>query len=162
MSTILCQARICHAVVPPHHRLQRDDSLQSGHGFRLTGPADILLYSWCGDFHCCADLVGLSPACGGWRDAAFALVSVEQGKREKHAHTCLTHGFDFNSFGFSSLGSFGPAAEELLSRFCQRNSSYARVSSWEAHSSVFRRLSFAVMRGVVKQFVGQKLTTFGW
>ena len=125
LSTILRQAGICHAVEPPHLRLERDASSQSGRGSGLTRPADILLYSWRGDSHCCVDLVGVSPARGGWRDAASALLSVEQGKRDKHAHICRSHGFDFIPFGFSSLGSFGPAAEALLSRICQRYSSHA-------------------------------------
>ena len=73
LGTILRQAGICHAVEPPHLRLQRDDSSQSGRGSGLTRPADILLYSWRGDSHCCVDLVGVSPARGGWRDAASAL-----------------------------------------------------------------------------------------
>ena len=34
--------------------------------------------------------------------------------------------------------------------------------SWAAHSYVFHRLSFAVMRGVAEQFVGRQLSTFGW
>ena len=47
-----------------------------------------------------------------------------------------------------------------------RSSSLSSVSAtadamWEAHSSVFRRLSFAVMRGVAERYVGQKLPTFG-
>ena len=108
------------------------------------------------------DLVGVSPARGGWKDAASALTSVEQGKRDKHARTCRSHGFDFIPFGFSSLGSFGPEAEELLSRISQRYSSHARVPPWEAHSWVFRRLSFAVMRGVAAQLAGRQLPTFGW
>ena len=112
--------------------------------------------------HYATIIVGVSPARGGWRDAASALPSVEQGKRDKHAHICKSHGFDFIPFGFSSLGSFGPAAEELLSRICQRYISHAQVSSWEAHSWVFRLLSFAVMRGVTEQFVSRQLSTFEW
>ena len=93
---------------------------------------------------------------------ASTLAFVEQGKREKHACTCRSHGFDFIPFDFSSLGSFGPAAEELLSRVCKRYSSHARVSSWEAHSWVYRHLSFALIRGVAEQFVGRQLPTFAW
>ena len=40
---ILCQTGICHAVEPPHLRLERDDSSASSRGSRLFRPADILL-----------------------------------------------------------------------------------------------------------------------
>ena len=159
LGIILRQAGICHVVEPPHLRLERDASSQSGRGSRQTRPADILLYSWRGDSHWCVDLVGVSPARGGWRDAASALPSVERGKWDKHTHICKSHGFDFIPFGFSSLG---PAVEELVSRICQRYSSHAPVSSWEAHSYIFRRLSFALIRGVAEQFVGLQLSTFKW
>ena len=96
---------------------------------------------------------------GTWRDAASARACIVEGKREKHARTCRSHGFDFISFGFTSLGSFDPAPMELLSCICQRYSSHAQVSSWEAHSLVFCRSSFAVMRGVVEQFVGRHVST---
>ena len=64
----------------------------------------------------------------GWRDVALALTSVQQSKGERHARTCRSHGFHFIPFGFSSLGSLRLAAEELLSRICQRYNSHARVS----------------------------------
>ena len=64
----------------------------------------------------CVDVVGVSPARGSWRDADSTLASVEQGKRDKHARTCRSYGFEFIPFGFSSLGSFWPEAKELLSR----------------------------------------------
>ena len=137
LGIILRHAGICHVVEPGHLRFERDVSLESGRGSGLTRPADILLYSWRGDSHCCVDLVGVSPARSGWRDAAAALPSVEQGKRDKHSATCRSHGFDFIPFGFSTFGSFGPAAEELLSRICQRYSSHARIPEWEAHAWCF-------------------------
>ena len=162
LGTILRQAGISHMVEPSHLRLQRDDSPESGRHSGLTRPADILLYSWRGDSHCCVDLVGVSPARSGWRDAASALSSVEQGKRDKHASTCRSHGFDFIPFGFSTFGSFGPEAEALLSRICQRFISHVQVPEWEAHDWVFRRLSFAVMRGVSEQLIGRQLADFSW
>ena len=103
-----------------------------------------------------------SPARSSWRDAASALSSVEQGKRDKHASTCRSHGFDFIPFGFSTFGSFGPEAEALLSRICQRFSSHVQVPEWEAHDWVFRRLSFAIMRGVSEQLIGRQLADFSW
>ena len=123
---ILRQAGMCRVVEPPHLRLKRDDSPESSRGSGLSRLAHIL-YSWRGDSHCCVDLVSVSPARGGWRDAASALASAEQGKRDKHARTCRSQSFDFIPFGFSSLGSFGPEAEELLSRMCQRYFSHVRM-----------------------------------
>ena len=134
----------------------------SGRGSGLTRPADILLYCWRDDRHCCVDLVGVSPARGSWRDAASALAIVEQAKRDKHTQTCISHRFDFEPFGFSVFGSFGPAALELLARICRRYRTHARIAEWEAHARVHRRLSFAVMRGVADQFVSRRSDSFGW
>ena len=162
LGIILRHAGIFHVVEPPHLRFESDVSLESGRGSGLTRPADILLYSWRGDSHCCVDLVEVSPTRGGWRDAAAALPLVEEGKRDKHSTTCWSHGFNFIPFGYSTFGSLGPAAEELLSRICQRYISHARIPKWEAHAWVFRWLSFTVVRGVAAQCVGRQLSAFSW
>ena len=60
------------------------------------------------------DLVGVSPAREGGQDAASAFATDEHAKRAKHTQMCASHRFDFLPFGFSSFGSFGPAAHELL------------------------------------------------
>ena len=75
--------------------------------------------------------------------------------RDKHGSTCKSHSLDFIPFGFSTFGSFGPEAEALLSRICQRFSLHVQVPEWEAHDRVFRRLSFAIMRGVSEQLIGR-------
>ena len=65
--------RMCHVVEPPHLRLEGDDSSASCCGSNLSRPANILINSWGGDSQCCMDLVGMSPARGGWRYADSAL-----------------------------------------------------------------------------------------
>ena len=100
----------------------------------LAAVPGFLLYGWRDDHHCCVDLVGVSPARGGRRDAASAVARVEQAKRDKHAQTCLSHRLDFVPFGFSVLGSFSLAAQELLDRICQRYRRHARIADWEAHA----------------------------
>ena len=67
-----------------------------------------------------------------------------------HITTCMSHVFENISFRFSALEPFGPAAEELLSRICQRLTSHAQIPEWEAHAWVFPRLSFVVMRMVAE------------
>ena len=69
---------------------------------------------WRGDHHCCVDQVGISYAHNGWRDASSVLSVVEQGKRDKHADVCRSHGCEFSPFGFLVLSTFGPAARDLL------------------------------------------------
>ena len=101
-------------VEPPHLRLSRKEGPASGRGSGLTRPADILLYGWRGDRHCCVDLVRVSPARGGRRDVVSALATVEQAKRDKHTQTCARHRFDFEPFGFYVLGSL---ALQLKSSF---------------------------------------------
>ena len=114
------------------------------------------------DRHCCVDLVGVSPARGGSRDAVSALAVVEQAKRDKHSEVCASHHFDFVPLSFSVFGSFRPAAQELLDGVCRRYRTHARLAKWEAHSRVHHHLSFAVMRGVADQFVGRRFDSFGW
>ena len=74
---------------------------------------------------------------------------------------CRSLGFDFVPFGFSILGSFGPAAQDLLHRVVQRYRLHALVADWEAHAWIYRILSFAIMRGVVEQFAGRMSDSFG-
>ena len=159
LGLLLRQAGITHAVEPQLLRLSLDEGPESGRGPGLTRPADILLYGWRGDRHCCVDLVGVSPPHGGYRNAVYALAVVEQAKRDKHTETCASHRFDFMPFGFSVFGSFGLAAQELLDRIYRRYRTHARIAEWEAYSG---RLSFAVMRGLAEQFVGRRFDTLGW
>ena len=77
MVLLLRQAGITRTIEPQYLRLSRDEGLESDRASGLTRPADILLYGWRGDGHCYVDLVGVSPACGGCRDAVFALAIVE-------------------------------------------------------------------------------------
>ena len=43
---------------------ERHDSPEFGRGSGLSRPADILIYSWRGDFHCRLDLVDVSRTRG--------------------------------------------------------------------------------------------------
>ena len=120
LGTLLQQAGICHSVEPAHLRFSREEAFALGRGPGLTKHADILLYAWRGDHRCSVDLVGVSPARNGWKDSTTALSSVEQGKRDKHASLCRSHGFEFIPFGFLVFGSFGPEAQAFLERVIQR------------------------------------------
>ena len=93
---------------------------------------------------------------GGMLPLPWSLLSRRSGQ------ICASHRLDFLPVSFSFLGSFGPAAQELLHRICRRFRTYARVAQWEAHAWVHRRLSFASMRGVADQFVCRYLASFGW
>ena len=81
-----------------------------------------------GGHHCSVDLVGVSPARDGWKDAPPTLSAVEQGKRDKHATVCHSCGFDFIPFSFSVFGSFGPEAQVLLHRVVKRYRLHAQVA----------------------------------
>ena len=67
---------------------------------------------------------------------------VQEAKHGKYAETCLAHGLDLAPFSFSVLYLFGPVAEEILTRVCQRYISHAHIRLWEAS-----------MRGVVEKFI---------
>ena len=98
----------------------------------------------------------------GWQDATSALRSVEQGKSDKHAQSCISHGFDFSPFEFSTFESFGHATEELHDRLYREYVSHAHIPPWEAHPWVYHRLSFSIMRGVAEQFVRRQSADLGW
>ena len=95
-------------------------------------------------------------------DAALVLLAVEQGKWDKHEAVYRSHGFDFVPFGFSTFGSFGPVIQDLLHRVVQRYRLHAQVADWEAHAWIYRKLSFAIMRGVAERIVGRMSDNFGW
>ena len=87
LGIILRRAGVYYLVEPPHLWQERDDALASRRGSGLTRPADILLFSWRGDQHCCVDRVGVSPTHSGWQQAAEALRLVQEAKRANHAET---------------------------------------------------------------------------
>ena len=120
-------------VEPTHLRLEHDDSLISVRGYRLTKLVDILLYAWRGDRHCYVDLVGVFAARMGRRNACSTLLFIEKGKSDKYARSCISYGFDFSPFGFLFIGSFFPAPEDLLYRFCRKYVSHAHIPKWEAY-----------------------------
>ena len=112
--------------------------------------------------HLLNQTVWISFAChlleaGG--ETASALPSVDQGKWDKHSITCKSHGFDFIPFDFFTFGSFVRVGEEVVfvSGTSVPYNSHAQIPQWETHALVFRRLSFADMRGVAEQFVGRQL-----
>ena len=80
----------------------------------------------------------MSLTCGGFSNTNSTLALVVQGKREKHARICKSHGFDFLPFGLPSLVSFWHVVKERLSCIFQCYSSHPLVPSWEAHYLVFK------------------------
>ena len=55
-----------------------------------------------------------------------------------------------------------PEAQVFLERVVERYHLHAQVADWEAHAWIYRRLSFAIMRGVAEQFVRRMSDDFGW
>ena len=112
---ILRRGGVYNLVGPPHFWLEREDAPVSRRCSRLTRLADILLFSWLGDRHCCVDLVGASEA---RRLATEVLGLIQKAKLAKHAQTCLAHGFDFAhlvsfSQGRSALQHKGSSLESI-------------------------------------------------
>ena len=113
---------------PAHFRFSREEALASGRGSGLTKPTDILLYAWRGDHQCYVDLVGVSPARNGWRDATSVLPIFEEGNWDEHECACRSHGFNVIPLDFSVFGSFGLKAQELLGRVVKRYRLHAQVA----------------------------------
>lgn len=154
LSEVLREAGVPHAVEPRGFVLPAD----GGRGHR---PADLLLHAWDGDRHCCVDVVCVSPARQQWKQAGRALRSAEAAKIMRHGGCCKDHHLSFMPFACSAVGGFGKHACELLDQVAVRYTTNNHVTPGQAHDWVYRRVAFAVQRGVAEQFVFRQEHAFG-
>ncbi|MFS7976906.1 putative exostosin [Helianthus anomalus] len=117
-------------------------------------PADILVFGRVGGKHACVDLTGVSPLVG-LESSAFtvgqAALKAASGKVIKHEKACLDNQHVFIQFAFDTFGFLAPKAVDLLSRV--QRVMYSNVMTPRSMDVVFKRLSFAIQKGVTAQLV---------
>ncbi|KAJ0771049.1 putative exostosin [Helianthus annuus] len=119
-------------------------------------PADILVFGWVGGKHACVDLTGVSPLVG-LGSSAFtvgqAALKAASGKVIKHEKACLDNQHVFIPFAFDTFGFLAPEAVDLLSRV--QRVMHSNVMTPRSMDVVFKRLSFAIQKGVAAQLVAR-------
>ncbi|GKC21173.1 hypothetical protein Tco_1023323 [Tanacetum coccineum] len=121
-------------------------------------PADILVFGWAGGKHACVDLTGVSPLVG-LRDNEFvagqAALKAESSKVAKHEKACLENQHVFIPFAFDTFGFPAPEADEFLTRV--QRVVQSNFSTPKTQNFIFRRIGFAIQKGVAAQLVARLL-----
>ncbi|MFS7949409.1 putative exostosin [Helianthus anomalus] len=117
-------------------------------------PADILVFGWVRGKHACVDLIGVSPLVG-LGSSAFTVgqtaLKAASGKVIKHEKACLDNQHVFIPFAFDTFGFLASEAVDLLSRV--QRVMHSNVMTPRSMDVVFKRLSFAIQKGVAAQLV---------
>ena len=95
----------------PNMHFDCDDNPESGRGSGPTKPEDILLYVRHGSHRCYVDLVGVSPARDGWRDALMHCRAWSRASGTSMSATALMA----STSSPSAFCPFGPLAQHLRS-----------------------------------------------
>jgi hypothetical protein len=117
-------------------------------------PADVTVYGWVGGKHACVDLTGVSPLVGlGTRTftAGKAALKAASCKVVKHEKACSDNQHAFIPFAFDIFGFLEPEAVSLLHRIQKIMNS--NVVSPRAMNVVFKRIGFAIQKGVAAQLI---------
>ncbi|KAF5811722.1 putative exostosin [Helianthus annuus] len=127
-------------------------------GRSIIRPADILVFGWVGGKHACVDLTGVSPLVGLGGSAftvgqATLKAASGKGKETKHEKACLDNQHMFIPFAFDTFGVLVPEAVDLLSRV--QRVMHSNVMTPRSMGVVFKRLSFAIQKGVAAQLVAR-------
>ncbi|GJZ32004.1 putative reverse transcriptase domain-containing protein [Tanacetum coccineum] len=123
-------------------------------------PADILIFGWVGGKHTCVDLTGVSPFVGlgsGCFIVGQAALKAASFKVKKHEKACLENQHVFIPFAFDTFGFFASEDVELLKRV--QRVMHSNVMTPRSLDVVFKRISFAIQRGVAAQLVARLPST---
>ena len=119
-------------------------------------PADILVFGWIGGKHDCVDLTGVSPLIG-LRNEGFtmgqAALKAASCKVMKHEKACIENQHMFIPFAFDTFGFLAPEAVDLLNRV--QRVMHSNVMTPKSMNVVFKRVSFAIQKGVAAQLVAR-------
>ncbi|KAL5702673.1 hypothetical protein ACHQM5_027858 [Ranunculus cassubicifolius] len=119
-------------------------------------PADVLVYGWVRGRHACVDLTGVSPLVGlgnGEFSVGHAADKAARAKVEKHEKACLDNQHEFVPFAFDTFGYLATDAVELLKRV--QKIMHNNVMSPGSMDLVFKRISFAIQKGLAAQLVAR-------
>ncbi|KAL5710701.1 hypothetical protein ACHQM5_021234 [Ranunculus cassubicifolius] len=119
-------------------------------------PADVLIYNWSEGKHACVDVTGVSPMVG-FDDKVFevgeAATSAATTKVAKHEAACIANQHCFIPFAFDTFGFLPLDSVELLKRLQRIMDN--NVMTAGANEFVFRRVGFAIQKGLAAQFVAR-------
>jgi hypothetical protein len=113
-----------------------------------------MVYGWVDGKHACVDLTGVSPLVGlqtGTFIAGQRTLKAASCKMVKHEKTCSDNQHAFIPFAFDTFGFLAPATVSLLQRV--QNVMNINVVFPKAINVVFKRIDFAIQKGVVTQHV---------
>ncbi|GJZ88958.1 putative reverse transcriptase domain-containing protein [Tanacetum coccineum] len=123
-------------------------------------PADVLVFGWVGGKHAYVDLTAVSPLVGlssrGFTAGQTALKAASS-KVTKHEKTCIENQHVFISFAFDTFGFLAPEAVELLSRV--QRVMHSNVMTPRSTNVVFKRIGFAIQKGLAAQLVARLPST---
>ncbi|CAL1405258.1 unnamed protein product [Linum trigynum] len=125
--------------------MEVDIGLVDGHG-RPLRPVDLLLYSWDRGRDVCVDLTGSSPLTQtGMTDFVPGRVVADAAQRKcvKYRDLCMTVGYGFLPFSFSSPEELDTDAVALLKRI-QKFSIFHDTGA-RAAACIFTKLSFSMI-----------------
>ncbi|KAI3750270.1 hypothetical protein L2E82_20904 [Cichorium intybus] len=119
-------------------------------------PADILVFGWMGGKHACVDLTGVSPLVnlrsGGFTRGQAALKAAAC-KVDKHEKACRENQHVFIPFAFDTFGFLVSEAVELLNRV--QRVMHSTIMSPTSMNFVFKRIGFAIQKGLAAQLVAR-------
>ncbi|KAK2402907.1 hypothetical protein QL285_052393 [Trifolium repens] len=119
-------------------------------------PADVLVYGWVGGKHACVDLTGVSPLVGlttGDFTVGQAALKAASSKVAKHERACSENQHVFIPFAFDTFGFLAPEAVNVLKRV--QRVMHSNVVSPRSQDVVFKRISFAIQKGLAAQLVAR-------
>ncbi|GJS29937.1 putative reverse transcriptase domain-containing protein [Tanacetum coccineum] len=123
-------------------------------------PTDVLVFEWVGGKHACVDLIEVSPLVGlsgrGFTVGQAALKAASC-KVTKHEKSCIENQHVFIPFAFDTFGFLTPEAVELLNRVQRVMNS--NVMTPRSTNVVFRKISFAIQKGLAAQLVARLTST---
>nr|GFA33696.1 putative reverse transcriptase domain-containing protein [Tanacetum cinerariifolium] len=117
-------------------------------------PADVLVFEWVGRKHACVDLTGVSPLVGL---SSKGFTPAASGKVTKHEKACIENQSVFIPFALDTFGFLAPEAVELLSRV--QRVMHSHVMTPRSTDVVFKRISFAIQKGLAAQLVARLPST---
>ena len=109
-----------------------------------------------GGKHACVDLTGVSPLVGLGNHAftaGQAALKAASCKVTKHEKACLDNQHAFIPFAFDTFGFLASEAVELLKRV--QRVMHGNVTTPRSLNVVFKRLSFAIQKGLAAQLVAR-------
>ena len=128
-------------------------------GRSILRPADVLVLAWVGGKHACVDLTGVSPLMSlrvGSFTAGHAALKAASCKVTKHEKSCIENQHVFIPFVFDTFGFLAPEAVEFLNRV--QRVMHSNVMTPRS-VDVFKRISFAIQKGLAVQLVARLSST---